>query len=164
MATQYATSDKEDLGTLVLTNPGAVVRCLHCHFSLSSHSFCLLNVACMLFHAFCAVLKCSARLPLACTQESPCGYWLPAALIDMPMLGSHSPALSMIIKSGVYRSFSSFCLQATLSLNPDVNFFAIAGSIFANPAPTTLASGLTRLIDVLTTIATGEVSRHGVVS
>ena len=46
-------------------------------------------------------------------------------------------------------------MQATLTLNPDVNLFAIASSIFASPAPTSLSSGLTRLIDVINTIASG---------
>ena len=48
-------------------------------------------------------------------------------------------------------------MQATLTLNPDVNLFAIASSIFASPAPTSLSSGLTRLIDVINTIASGAV-------
>ena len=43
VATQYATSDDEDLGTLVLTNPGAVVR-LKRPFCASSYNLLLLSV------------------------------------------------------------------------------------------------------------------------
>ena len=43
VATQYATSDDEDLGTLVLTNPGAVVR-LNRPFCASSYNSSLLSV------------------------------------------------------------------------------------------------------------------------
>ena len=43
VATQYATSDDEDLGTLVLTNPGAVVR-LERPFCDSSYNISSLSV------------------------------------------------------------------------------------------------------------------------
>ena len=58
--------------------------------------------------------------------------------------------------TAIYNRLICILLQATLTLNPDVNLFAIASSIFATPAPTSLNSGLTRLIDVVTTIATGD--------
>ena len=46
VATQYATSDNEDLGTLVLTNPGAVVR-LSRPFCAPSNNLSFLSVKCL---------------------------------------------------------------------------------------------------------------------
>ena len=63
VATQYATSDDEDLGTLVLTNPGAVVSLIR-PICASPHSLLLLSVnhSVPTAHASCPYIASSLLL------------------------------------------------------------------------------------------------------
>ena len=63
VATQYATSDDENLGTLVLTNPGAVVSLIR-PFCAFPHSLLLLSVnhSVPTAHASCPYIASSLLL------------------------------------------------------------------------------------------------------